>query len=292
MPMKLTDLWKNAARPTISLEVFPARTPKAAEKLDQTIDELVALKPDFMSVTFGAGGSTRSGSLELATKLIARDQCVLAYFACYGLGPDDITQVIGDYRVAGVRNVLAVRGDIPRDQPEFAPHSRSLAHATDLLAFLRGRFDLCLGAAAYPEGHIQAPNRESDWDFLKLKVDCGAQFLIANYCYDNQRFFELLEGCQARGVRVPVIPGVMPIYSVKMMDTLASICGATIPPRVRQSLDAIPETDKEAVGAWGIEFAIQQCTELVRAGVPGLHFYTMDRSASVGPILRSLRDVH
>ncbi|MBI5535189.1 MAG: methylenetetrahydrofolate reductase [Deltaproteobacteria bacterium] len=288
--MRMCDRWRASGRPTISLEVFPARTPQAASKLDETLDALVSLNPDFMSVTFGAGGSTRKGSLELATKLKDRGVEVLAYFACYGLGPDDLRSVLDDYRSVGVENVLAVRGDIPRDEPDFHPHAQSLAHASDLIAFIQSRYDFCIGAAGYPEGHKEAISKDKDIEYLKLKVDNGARFVIANYCYDNRHFFAFRERCRAAGIDAAILPGIMPIFSVKMMETLAGLCGATIPQEIRDGLASLPEGDKDAVVRFGIELARKQCAELLRSGVPGIHIYTMDRAASAVAILKGLRE--
>ncbi|HEY44660.1 MAG TPA: 5,10-methylenetetrahydrofolate reductase [Anaerolineae bacterium] len=287
--MKLTDIWKTSQVPTVSFELFPARSEKAAEKLEKTIDELVALKPDFVSVTFGAGGSTREGSRQLIEKLKDGEGLeVIGYFAGYGLGPEDILAVLDSYQAIGVENILVVRGDPPHEGG-FTPHPESLPYASDLMAFVRPRYDFCLGVAGYPEGHIDAPSKEKDIEYLKLKVDLGAEYIITNYCYDNQFFFDFLERCQAAGIDVPVLPGVMPIYSVKMMETLASLCGATITDEIRQGIDALPEGDKEALLSFGIEFAVQQCGELIEAGVPGLHLYTMDRSESSVAIVNRLR---
>ncbi len=290
--MKLTDRWSKGKSPTVSLEVFPARNAQAAAKLDDTLSELVALKPDFMSVTFGAGGSTRDGSRELVAKLRGKSMEVLAYFAGYGLGPSDIVSVIDAYQQLGVDNVLAVRGDIPREQTDFQPHPESLPHASDLLGLLRSRYGLCLGAAGYPEGHIEAESKQRDIEYLKLKVERGAEFVIANYCYDNALFLSFLDRCRHASIHVPIVPGIMPIFSVKMMESLASLCGATITAAVRQGLARVPEGDKDGVLRFGIEFATAQCAELLRAGVPGIHIFTMDRSASATQIIRRLRAEH
>lgn len=287
--MKLCDRYRASGRPTLSFEVFPARTKQAAEKLEGVLDELIAAGPDFMSVTFGAGGSTRVGSRELVARLRSRNVEVLAYFAGYGLGPEDIDGVLQAYAALGVENVLAVRGDVPRDEPAFTPHPDAMAHASDLLSFLRNRYGFCLGAAGYPEGHVQAVSKEADLGFLALKVQCGAQFVVANYSYDNEHFFAFRDRCRAAGIDVPIVAGVMPIYSVKMMETLAGICGASIPPAVRAGLAGIAEGDKEAVAQWGIDYATAQCAELLRSGVAGLHIYTMDRSASALAIVGRLR---
>ncbi len=288
--MKVTKLWSSRQKPTISFELFPPRSPKGAEKLEKTIDALAALEPDFVSVTFGAGGSTREGSRQLVEKLKNEKKLeVMAYFACYGLGPDDINAVLDSYQALGVENVLAVRGDMPREQEDFKPHPDSLPHASDLIAFIRPRYDFCLGAAGYPEGHIDCQSKDKDIEYLKLKVDNGAEYIISNYFYDNKYFFDFVERCRAIGIDVPILPGVMPIYSVKMMEMLAGMCGATISNEVRQGIASLPEGDKEALVNFGIEFAVGQCKELLKATVPGLHFYTMDLSKSAVGIVNRLR---
>jgi len=288
--VKLTDMWKSSQRPTISFELFPARSQKAAENLERAIETLAALKPDFVSVTFGAGGSTREGSRQLVEKLKSEKGLeVLAYFAGYGLGPEDITGVLDSYEAIGIESILVARGDPPREEG-FEPHPDSLPHASDLVAFIRPRYSYCIGVAGYPEGHIEAPSKEKDLEYLKLKVDQGAEYIITNYFYDNRYFFDFVDRCRAVGIEVPIVPGVMPIYSVKMMEMLASLCGATITEEVRRGIGALPEEDREALVAFGIDFATRQCEELLKAGVPGLHLYTMDRSKSTVGIVNRLRD--
>ena len=288
--MNLISLWETREKPSVSFELFPARSEKAAAKLDTTVDELAALRPDFVSVTFGAGGSTREGSRQLVERLKNEKGLeVVAYFAGYGLGLDDIVAVLDSYRDLGVENVLVVRGDPPRDD-DFVPHPDSLPHASDLVTFIGPRYDFCLGVAGYPEGHIEAASKDNDLEHLKLKVDQGAEYVIANYFYDNQYFFDFVVRCRAAGIEAPIVPGVMPIYSVKMLEMLAGLCGATITDEVRQGIAALPEDDKDALQAFGIDFALRQCTELLQAGVPGLHIYTMNRSPSVAAIVNRLRD--
>ena len=287
--MKLTDLWKTKQRPTLSFELFPARSEKAAANLEKTIDALAALNPDFVSVTFGAGGSTREGSRQLIEKLKHEKGLeILAYFAGYGLGPDDIAAVLDSYQALGVENVLAVRGDPPRE--EFTPHPDSLPYAADLVTFIRERYTFNVGVAGYPEGHIDAPSQAQDLDYLKQKLDRGAEYIVTNYCYDNAYFFDFRERCRSNGIDVPILPGVMPIYSVKMMEMLASLCGATITDEIRQGIAALDADGKQGLTAFGIDLAVRQCTELLVADVPGIHMYTMDRSASAVGIVNRLRE--
>jgi len=288
--MKLTDIWKQADKATLSFELFPAKSEKAAQRLENTILELAALKPDFASVTFGAGGSTREGSYQLLEKLKSEHGLeILGYFAGYGLGPAEITSTLDSYQDLGIENILIVRGDVPREDEEFTPHPDSFQHATELLEFVRPRYDLCIGVAAYPEGHIEAESLDTDLQYLKIKVDLGAEFIITNYAYDNRYFFDFVSRARAAGIDLPILPGVMPIYTEKMMKFLASLCGATIAPEIMRGLAELPEQDKQAVLDFGIDYAYQQCKGLLEAGVPGIHIYTMNRSKSVVEIVSRLR---
>jgi len=178
---------------------------------------------------------------------------------------------------------------MPADNCEFEPNPDSLRHASDLVTFIKPQFDFCLGVAGYPEGHIDAPSKEKDLEYLKLKIDKGAEYIITNYCYNNQFFFNFVEKCRKIGIDVPIVPGVMPIYSVKMMESLASLCGATITAEIRQGLGKLPDDDKTAVLEFGIEYAFQQCADLLRNGVPGVHIYTMDRYKTTTEIVNRLR---
>jgi methylenetetrahydrofolate reductase (NADPH) len=287
--MKVTEMWKKK-KPTLSFEFFPARDGEAAEKLERVIEQLALMAPDFVSVTFGAGGSTREGSRQLVHRLkndLGLE--VMAYFAGYGLGPDDIQGVLDSYMILGVDNVLVVRGDPPHGQPDFKPHSASLPHASDLLEFIRPRYHFCLGAAGYPEGHIEAESKEKDLEYLKLKVEKGAEYIIGNYFYNNRYYFDFVAHSRSLGIEVPILPGIMPIFSLKMMDNLAKLCGASISDDLRQRLAALPAGDVRALLNFGIDFAFEQCQGLIGAGVPGLHFYTMDRSQSTAGVVARLR---
>jgi methylenetetrahydrofolate reductase (NADPH) len=287
--MKITELWKSVGRPTVSFELFPAKTAKAAADLETSIDILAALQPDFVSVTFGAGGSTRDGSRQLVEKLKREKGLeVVAYFAGYGLGPDEVVSVMNDYQTLGIENILAVRGDEPKEEG-FLSHPDCFHYASDLVSFIRPRYKFCLAVAGYPEGHIQAANKHEDLAYLKQKVELGADYVICNYFYDNSYFFDFAQRCREAGIAVPILPGIMPIYSIKMMETLAGICGATITPEVRRGIAALPEGDKEALLAFGIDLAVRQCQGLLESGVPGIHIFTLNQHRAAGGIVKRLR---
>ena len=210
--MRASSLWKENQKPTISFEFFPPRTEKAAVKFEQVLDDLTALEPSLVSVTFQAGGSAREGSYQLVDKLKnEKGLNAVAYFAGYGLGPDDITSVLDNYKKLGVETIFVVRGDEPRNVDDFQAQPESFAHAADLLAFVGARYDFCMGAAGYPEGHIEAESLEKDLEYLKLKADNGAEFIISQYFYDNQYFYDFVDRCRVIGINVPTVAGVMPI---------------------------------------------------------------------------------
>jgi methylenetetrahydrofolate reductase (NADPH) len=288
--MKMSDVWNDSEKgPTLSFELSSPKNEKAAENLEKTIDEFCALKPDFFSVTFGAGGSTREGSHDLVDKLKGgRDQEVIAYIAPYGMGPEDISAVLDGYRDLGITNMLAIRGDKPRDE-DFKPHPESFPYASEVIAFINDKYDFHLGAAGYPEGHQEAESKEKDLEVLKAKVDNGAKFIICQYFYNNEYYFDFQKRVRDAGIEVPLVPGVMPIYSVKMMNILAGICGATITDEVKNGIAALPEDDREALQEFGVEFAFNQCKGLLEAGVPGLHFYTLNRRSSTLSIVERLK---
>jgi len=288
--MEFKNLWQNRSKPTLSFEFFPSRNEKAAQKLDQVIDHLVECNPDFVSVTFGAGGSTREGSFELARKLKnSKGLEVLPYIAAYGLSPSDLKSILDDYSELGVSGVFCVRGDKPDDE-DFSPHPGSFTHASDFLAYVRSHYHLFPGAAGYPEGHKEAASLDQDLEFLKLKVDQGAGFIITQFVYDSRLLLNFIERCREIGITVPIITGIMPIYSLKMTENLAAICGASISEEVRQGLAALPADDKNAVLDYGREFALKQCRELLGSHlIDGIHFYTMDRANTVADVVNRLK---
>jgi methylenetetrahydrofolate reductase (NADPH) len=289
--MNVADLYNQAGdKPVISFEFSRAKTEKAAENLEKTLDLLAGTRHDYMSVTFGAGGSTRDGSYELIDKIKKdRGLNVVGYIAGVGLGPDDLTEVLDRFKSQGLDTVFVIQGDEPQEDTGFTPHPDAFSHASDLLKFIKERYDFCLGAAGYPEGHIHAESLQKDIEYAKLKQDNGAQYLMAQFFYDNQYFYDYVDRCRAAGITIPIIPGIMPIYTVKLLEILAGVCGSTITEAVRSGLDKIPADDKQGIVEFGIEIATQQCRDLLKHGVPGLHFYTMNRGKSVNKIITTLQ---
>jgi methylenetetrahydrofolate reductase (NADPH) len=288
--MGLLELWRNGNRATISFELFPQRDPVKARKLEKKLDDFKALNPDFISVTFGAGGTTRDGSLDLVRKLQPGDDIqVLPYFACYGLGPEQIKGVLDSYLEEGVRSVLCVRGDEPRQESGFQKHPDSFDHADRLIQFVSRNYHFALGAAGYPEVHREAAGLDEDIGYLKKKVDAGARFIITQYFFDNDYYFRFRDHCRAAGIETPIIAGIMPIFNVKVLKNLSQLCGASITYDLQEGLDAIDTGDRREVHRFGVSYAVQQCADLIRKGVDGIHFYTMDRVKSVREILQRLQ---
>ena len=286
--MNVANLYENSKKPVVSFEFFPPRDEKAAEKFDKITDDLAAIKPDYMSVTFGAGGSTKEGSYQTVKNLIDKNLPTVAYLAGYGLGSDEIRAVLNGYQDLGVETIFVIRGDKPTDD-SFAPSPDSFFYASEMIPFIKERYNFTLGCAGYPEGHIQAESLEKDISYLKLKEANGAAYVIAQYCYDNNYFIEYIQKCRGAGISIPIIPGIMPVYTVKLTRTLSKVCGTTIPEKMQGVLDQLSESDKDEVLNYGIDFAVEQCRGLLKSGVPGLHFYTMNRSKSTTEIIARLR---
>ena len=285
--MRVDQLYKDK-QPTLSFEFFPFRDDKTQASFNKTIDTLTPLNPDYFSVTFGAGGSTKEGSYDTAKILVDRKLPTVAYIAGFGLGPDDIRSVLDKYKALGIETIFVIRGDQPKDA-DFKAHPDSFAYACDLIGFIKENYDFTLGCAGYPEGHIQAESLESDIKYLKMKQDAGAQYVVVQFFYDNDFYFSFVDKCRKAGVTIPIIPGIMPVYTLKLTKILTSVCGASIPKVMQAKLDAVDPDDKDAVLNLGIDYALEQCKGLLAKGVPGLHIYTMNRSRSTKAIVAALR---
>lgn len=287
--MRVSNLYESSDKPVVSFEFFPPRDEQAAEKFYNTVDDLTKLDPDYVSMTFGAGGSTRDGSYQAVKKLTGEKKLpTVAYIAGYGLGPDEIKEALDKYKELGVETIFVIRGDEPRNA-DFKAHPDSFSYACDMISFIKENYDFTLGCAGYPEAHIQAESLEKDIEYLKQKIDKGAEYIVAQYCYDNKVFFDYIEKCRAAGISSPIIPGIMPVYTVKMTNMLSKVCGTKITDELQQGLDKVAQADKDEVINFGIDFAFDQCKDLLKTGVTGLHFYTMDRSKSTTEIINRLK---
>ena len=287
--MRVTRLYAENNKPVVSLEFFPPRDETAAGKFNIVVDALKTVSSDYMTMTFGAGGSTRDGSYQTVKCLIEEKNLpVVAYLAGYGLRPEEITEVLDAYQALGVETIFVIRGDMPQESG-FTPHPEAFHYASEMIAFIKERYDFTLGCAGYPEGHIDALSVDEDITFLKQKVENGAEYVVCQYFYDNAFFYDYVGKCRAAGVTVPIIPGIMPVYTVKMTHNLSRVCGTSITEPLAKALERLTKADKEEVLNFGIDFATEQCRDLLNHGVSGLHFYTMDRSKSILEIINRLR---
>ena len=286
--MKIKDLF-GKGKPVFSFEFFPPKDDAGVASLFETVKNLKELNPSFVSVTYGAGGSTRRKTVEI-TKRIKQEIGIeaMAHLTCVGHSRDEIAAVIDEIEAAGIENVIALRGDPPRGQTTFVPHPDGFGHANELVSFIRPRKNFCLAVAGYPEGHPEAPSKEADLANLKRKIDAGADFIITQLFFDNRDYFDFIKRARATGIQHPIVPGIMPITDVAQIKRFTQICGAKIPPSLLGELEAV-EGNKEAVVEVGIRHATKQCEEFLRNGAPGTHFYTLNKSLSTRIILSNLK---
>lgn len=275
-----------SGQPVLSLEVFPPKREGDVEALYRVFDEIAPLKPAYVSVTYGAGGSNVGLHYDITVRLIKLGITPLPHFTCVGQGRAQIREQLDRLRDAGVRDILALRGDPPRPAPgqgpaKFAPHPDGFAHASDLVAFIREHYDFCVGAAFYPEKHPEAADAESDLAYLKAKVDAGADFLNSQMLFDNAAYFDFAARARAAGIRVPLVPGVMPVTSAKFFNR---DFGVGYPAGFREGFGGDEAADREH----GLAFAEGQCRELLRGGVPGLHLFIMNRADTARRIWKAL----
>jgi methylenetetrahydrofolate reductase (NADPH) len=279
-------------RPVFSFEFFPPKSDEGVAQLMQSVADLkAALAPNFVSVTNGAGGSTRARTLEVVMR-IQRELGVtaMAHLTCVGVSEADLCEELGTLIGNGVENILALRGDPPKGESEFKPVAGGFAHASDLVEYLENNYQLDIGAACYPEKHVESPSAEDDLKWTKLKVDNGALFLVTQLFFDNADYFRFVERARAARIRVPIVPGIMPITNVAQVERFTKMCGAAIPPELGERLRRVKD-DPAAVMATGIEHAITQCRGLLEGGAPGLHFYTLNKSFATRSVLAAVRRV-
>ena len=273
--------------PTFSFEFFPPKSEEAAKQLEQTISDLRGLKPSFVSVTYGAGGSTRERTIEIVTRVKQETGIeAMAHLTCVGATRDELGIVLDKIRNAGIENLLALRGDPPKGQTEFKAVDGGFRYANELVEFIRDRYhsSVCLGGAGYPEKHPECGNPAVDLANLKRKVEAGLDFVITQLFFDNRHYFEFAERARRAGIQVPILAGIMPITNAAQAERF----GATIPFPLAEELDRRRD-DPKAVLELGVAHATAQCVELLQRGVPGIHFYTLNRSTATREIYTALQ---
>jgi methylenetetrahydrofolate reductase (NADPH) len=279
-------------RPVFSFEFFPPKTDEGQKTLEGTLEVLKDDAPDFVSVTYGAGGTTRDRTVEI-TKWIKQELGIeaMAHLSLVGESRERLLEILEEIQAAGIENVLALRGDPPRGQDDWKPHPGGLSYSIELIRLVRERFDFAVGAACFPEVHPEAPDRESDLRYAREKVEAGAGFLITQLFLDNELYFDFVEHARAAGITVPIIPGIMPVTNYGQIKTITGMCGATIPDELERELNG-RAGDPDAVAELGVAYATLQCSDLLARGAPGIHFYTLNRSTATRAILAALRAAH
>jgi len=287
-PIRIRDVYRTRTL-AVSIEIFPPKTKQGDANLWQSLERLVSYQPAFISCTYGAGGTTRERTIELCVQVQEKYRVTAtAHLSCVGATRSELAEWVADAVAKGIRNVMALRGDPPQGERVFRPVPGGLAHANELVALIRERHpDVGIGVAGYPETHKEAPNPETDLENLRRKVEAGADAVFTQLFYVNERFFDFWRRYEQAGISVPLIPGIMPITEFSRIRRISDLCGAQFPEPLARRLEA-NQQDRAAQFEIGVEHAIEQCRELVEAGVPGIHFYVLNRSRACERILDAL----
>ncbi len=287
--MRIEEILAASEEPVFSFEFFPPKTDEGWRNLREALEALAVLEPNFASVTYGAGGSTRDRTLEV-TKWLKQNLGIeaMAHLSCVGASREELYEILDGIQEAGIENILALRGDAPRGETEWRAHPGGLQYSTELAALISSRYAFGIGAACFPEVHPEAPDLAHDLHFLRQKLDSGVTFLITQLFFDNELYFRFVEEARAAGIDVPILPGIMPITDVKQIKTITGMCGATLPPALLEQLE-VRAGDPDAVLQLGVSYATLQCAELLARGAPGIHFYTLNRSPATRAILSALK---
>jgi len=283
--MRIAELFR-AGRPVFSFEFFPPKTDAGFAALYRTVEELKLLSPDFVSVTWGAAGSTRRKTVEIVIQIQQEiGITAMAHLSCIGSTPEQLAETLVRLERAGIENVLALGGDRPTG---YVPPPGAFTYANELAGFIRSRFRFCLGGACYPETHQLAPNAEADLANLVRKVDAGVEFLITQLFYDSADYFAFVARARAAGISVPIVPGIMPIISAANIRRIATLSAARIPAALDAQLRRVEHDDALTLEV-GVAWATRQCRELLDGGAPGIHFYTMNKSPATRRVFENLR---
>lgn len=279
----------SSSKPVFSVEFFPPKTDEGRVQLLDTARTLSALDLDFVSVTYGAGGSTREGTVDITTALkVEVGLEVMAHLSCVGEGEVGLAETLDRLRDVGIDNIFALRGDPPRGETDFVQPDGGLGSAADLAAFITGNYNFAVGGACFPEVHPEAPDLDTDLNYLKTKVDAGAEFLITQLFFDNRAYFEFVDAARQKGIEVPILAGIIPVTGYSHTKRICDLCDATIPSDLEAAMLAA-EGDQKAEFNLGVAYAAQQSAELLAAGVPGIHFYALNKAPATRAVLGALR---
>ncbi|WP_294344653.1 methylenetetrahydrofolate reductase [NAD(P)H] [Prosthecochloris sp.] len=289
--MLVKEILQSATKPVFSFEFFPPKKPADWDKLFHTISELIPFNPSYVSVTYGAGGSTRNRTHDLVTK-IQRETglSVVSHLTCICSGKEEIQQILDEYSKHGIKNVLALRGDLPPGSASYEEATKDFPHAIDLVKFIAENFpEIGIGVAGFPEGHPQTPNRLQEIEYLKIKVDQGADYIVTQLFFDNRDFYDFVDRCSLAGVNVPIIPGIMPITTKKGLIRMSELAlGARIPaPLLKRVLEA---SNDDEVARIGIEWATMQVEDMIDNKIKGIHFYTLNNAESTRRIFQNIAE--
>jgi methylenetetrahydrofolate reductase (NADPH) len=287
--VKIRDLFQ-AQPQTFSFEFFPPKTAQDVDELCLRARELQALGPSFISVTYGAGGSTRRNTIDLVCRFQAElSLTAMAHVTCVGHSQAELREVLEELQARGIDNVMCLRGDPPRGQSNFVPAPDGFAYAYELVRLARTLGDFCIGVAGYPETHPDTPDKQRDLEHLKAKVECGADFITTQLFFDTRDYFDFCARAQRLGITTRIIPGIMPITNYRQIVRFATMCGARIPTELHQRFEPVAE-DPQAVLEIGVDWAWRQCEALLAGGAPGIHFYTLNRSLATQRIFERLQE--
>ncbi|MBK5230876.1 MAG: methylenetetrahydrofolate reductase [NAD(P)H] [Thermoleophilia bacterium] len=279
----------NTGEPTFSFEFFPPKTDEGMANLFDTVAKLRELDPAFVSVTYGAGGSTRDRTIAIIGRI--KNELgieTMAHFTCVGATVGQLREALDEIAATGVENIIALRGDPPAGEEKFVRVEGGLGNADELVSLIAADYDFCIAGACYPEVHPEADSAESDLAYAKQKVEAGASFLVTQLFFDNDAYFDFVERARAAGIDVPIVPGIMPIGGYEQIKRFTSMCGATIPDSLTAELEARRD-DPEAIADLGVAYATLQCADLLARGAPGIHFYTLNKSPATWAILSALK---
>ena len=291
MPAIIPEFYKDPSKPAISFELFPPKTDAAMDNLRQIMPDLVQLRPDYFTVTYGALGSTQERTLEIAT-LIQQEYKLPAacHLTCVGASRGELDKILDQFHAAGIRNIVALRGDPPKGETAFVAPKDGYGNANQLVDHIRGREKagkigpVGIAVAGYPEKHIEAPDLQADLRNLKRKVDAGADIVVTQLFYDNRHYFDFVKAARELGITIPIIPGLLPILSAKQVLRITSMCGSCLPPDLMRELEAAGD-DAAKSEEIGVKRCIAQATELIENGAPGIHFYVLNKSSHMMRIM-------